>query len=80
MSLSALRLDSDALDFASTDAALHVVLAGGCERSAPLEWVPRPHDATPESRGNWRRIGGGQAIHWPDLDEDISVATRLRSN
>ncbi len=35
-------------------------------------------DATPEQRSHWRLIGGGQGIHWPDIDEDIAVATLLR--
>ncbi|HEX3430242.1 MAG TPA: DUF2442 domain-containing protein [Rhizomicrobium sp.] len=37
-------------------------------------------DATPEQRHNWRLIGGGQGIHWPELDEDIAVSTFLRSH
>jgi hypothetical protein len=38
----------------------------------------RPRDATPEQRTHWRLIGGGQGIDWPDIDEDIAVATLLR--
>jgi hypothetical protein len=57
-----------------------VVLADGRELAAPLEWFPRLRDATPEQRAKWRLIGGGQGIHWPDVDEDIAVTTLLRLN
>ena len=59
--------------------SLHVVLADGRELTAPLAWFPRLLDATPEQRRNWRLIGRGQGIHWPDVDEDISVASLLRA-
>jgi len=39
----------------------------------PLAWFPRLFHATPTERANWRWIGGGIGMHWPDLDEDISV-------
>ena len=80
MGISALKLDSDAIDVEMTDLALRLILADGRELSAPLEWFPRLRDATPEQRGHWRLIGGGQGIHWPDIDEEIAVATLLRSN
>ena len=78
MSISALRFDSDAIDVEVTDSALRIVLADGRELAAPLEWFPRLRDATIEQRSRWRLIGGGQGIHWPDIDEDIAVATLLR--
>jgi len=53
--------------------ALRVRLADGREVSAPLVWFPRLQQATPAQRSNWRLIGGGVGIHWPDVDEDISV-------
>ena len=58
---------------------LEVVLADGRELLAPLEWFPRLRDATSAQRQNWRLIGGGQGIHWPDVDEDVAVATLLRA-
>src|SRR5579863_6038334 len=79
MGILALKLNSDAVDVETTEAALRIVLADGRELSAPLEWFPRLRDATQEQRRNWRLIGGGQGIHWPDIDEDISVATLLRT-
>jgi hypothetical protein len=58
--------------------SLHVTLADGREVAVPLVWFPRLLEATPEQRRNWRFIGQGQGIHWPELDEDISVASLLR--
>jgi hypothetical protein len=56
----------------STDAIV-VHLEDGRSLSAPLEWFPKLRDARPEQRENWRLIGQGIGIHWPDLDEDLSV-------
>ena len=60
-----------------TDDALTVELTDGRTLSAPLAWYPRLAHGTPEERGHWRFIGGGEGIHWPDLDEDISVENLL---
>ncbi len=46
--------------------------------SAPLIWYPRLADGTPEERENWRLIGAGYGVHWPDLDEDISIEALLQ--
>jgi len=56
-----------------------VHLEDGRSLSVPLEWFPRLRDATPEQRSHWRFIGPGTGIHWPDIDEDISVAGLLDS-
>lgn len=56
-----------------TESALKVVLDDGRELSVPLAWYPRLRDATPQQRSNWRLIGVGEGIHWPGVDEDISV-------
>ena len=45
--------------------------------SIPLAWSWRLSDATPEQRANFRLIGDGQGIHWPDVDEDISIRGML---
>lgn len=66
------------VDVRVTDDNIHVVLADGREVTAPLAWSPRLADATPAQRKNWRLIGHGQGIHWPDVDEDISVASFLK--
>jgi hypothetical protein len=73
MSTSAVRLEPLAVDVSCTDVALRVVLADGREIMVPLKWFPRLRDATPSQRALWRAVGGGVGIHWPDLDEDISV-------
>jgi hypothetical protein len=62
-----------ALTASITDEALAVDLADGRTITVPLVWFPRLSHATPAERGNWRLSGGGIGIHWPDLDEDISV-------
>jgi hypothetical protein len=56
-----------------TNDALSVDLVDGRTVSVPLAWYPRLLHATPAERKNWRLIGKGQGIHWPDLDEDISI-------
>ena len=53
--------------------SLSVRLSDGRAIVAPLEWFPRLRGATDEQRAHWGLIGGGVGIHWPDLDEDISV-------
>jgi hypothetical protein len=56
-----------------TDDALIVDLSDGRTVSVPLAWFPRLLHGKPEERNKWRFIGEGEGIHWPDLDEDISV-------
>ncbi len=56
-----------------TPDSLTVQLSDGRTISAPLVWYPRLLEGTREEHGNWELIGGGTGIHWPDLDEDISV-------
>lgn len=46
----------------------------GCSVSVPLAWYPRLWYAAPGERANIEIIGAGMYIHWPDLDEDLSVA------
>lgn len=52
---------------------LAVELDDGRVISVPLAWYPRLLHGTPTERRRWRLIGRGEGIHWPDLDEDISV-------
>ena len=61
-----------------TDGAIVAHLADGRIVSVPLEWSWRLMDATPEQRAHWEIIGDGQGVHWPDVDEDISVEGMLR--
>ena len=52
---------------------LTVELSDGRMLSVPLDWYPRLRHGTPKERQNWRLIGVGDGIHWPELDEDLSV-------
>jgi len=60
--------------------SLTVYLSDGRSISVPLAWYPRLLQVTPKERNNWRLIGNSEGIHWPDLDEDISVENLLRGN
>ena len=77
MSICAVEFDATAVDVKVSDEQLVVVLADGRELAAPLSWFPRLVQATEAQRRNWRLIGRGQGIHWPDVDEDISVEGML---
>ncbi len=75
--MSTLVVDADSLlaqSITVTQDCIAVELADGRELSVPLPWYPRLLHGTPAERRNWRLIGRGEGIHWPDLDEDISVA------
>ena len=56
---------------------MHVLLLDGREISVPLDWFPPLRAATDKQRRHWRLIGSGVGIHWPDLDEDLSIAALL---
>ena len=74
-----LNLENDplAVDVQFSGFAFRVVLNDGRELMVPLAWFPRLLNGSPEQRAQWELIGGGEGIHWPDLDEDISVAGLL---
>ncbi|TVS05918.1 MAG: DUF2442 domain-containing protein [Cyanobium sp. PLM2.Bin73] len=65
-------------DVACTEDKLIVDLADGRTISVPLAWYPRLLHATPRERDNWEVAGAGFGIHWPDIDEDLSVEGLLR--
>ena len=56
-----------------TDEAVQFELSDGRTVAAPLAWYPRLVHGTPAERAHWRLIGRGEGVHWPELDEDISV-------
>ena len=60
-----------------TEDSLIVHLRDGRTISAPLAWYPRLLHGTREERNRCRLIGNGEGIHWPDLDEDLSVENLL---
>jgi len=67
------ELDLSALHVNFTDDSICLVLSDGREVKAPLEFYPRLKNAAKEQRENCQLIGLGSGIHWPDLDEDLSV-------
>jgi hypothetical protein len=56
---------------------LTIDLVDGRTIAVPLAWFPRLVHGTPAEKAHWRLIGAGNGIHWPDLDEDISVRSIL---
>jgi hypothetical protein len=80
MSILAVKFDDHAIDVSFTKTSLHIVLADGRELSAPLEWFPRLREANEMDRNNWRLIGHGIGVHWPNIDEDISIGTLMRGS
>lgn len=60
-----------------TDDTLNVDLVDGRTISVPIAWYPRLAHGTPAERAKWELIGRGEGIHWPELDEDISVENLL---
>lgn len=78
MSSSTVDLQSTrATNIVVSDEALTVDLDDGRTVSAPLAWFPRLVHGSPDERNQWRLIGSGMGIHWPELDEDISVENLL---
>jgi uncharacterized protein DUF2442 len=61
-----------------TTDTLIVDLRDGRTVSVPIDWYPRLAEGTPAERRRWELIGSGIGIHWPALDEDISVEALLR--
>lgn len=59
---------------------LTVHLVDGRTVSVPLVWYPRLLHASSKERSRWRLIGKGEGIHWPEIDEDISVENLLFGN
>ncbi len=61
-----------------TERAIIVYLEDGRAISAPLDWYPRLREATKQQRDHWEIAGAGYGIHWPEIDEDLSVDGLLR--
>jgi hypothetical protein len=77
MSSLARRLDVLGTELWFDEHMMHVRLSDGREIAVPLKWFPKLAHASTEARNNWRSIGQGVGIHWPDLGEDLSVEQLL---
>ena len=78
MSISAARSEPRAFAVEVTDDDLIVRLVDGRMVAVPLVWFPRLARADREQRQDWQLLGDGEGVHWPQADEDISVAGLLR--
>ncbi len=78
MNTLAIDVNPRAIEVETNDQELIVTLIDGRTLSVPLVWFPSLIAATAEQRANLRLLGAGTGIHWPDIDEDISVAGLLR--
>jgi len=65
-------------DVRITDTRLEVMLKDGRQISVPLDWFPRLNTASLEDRARWEPCAAGHGIHWPAIDEDLSVEGLLR--
>ncbi len=80
MNSSALKSDPRAESIHFTEDALVVVLADGRTLTVPLAWFPRLARASALQRSRYELLGDGSGIHWPAIDEDISIAGLLMGN
>ena len=60
-----------------TDDELIVALSDGRSLSVPIVWFPRLAKASPSERADYELLGNGAGVHWPQVDEDVSVAGLL---
>ena len=70
---TAVTVDARVKEVSVTDELITFYLTDGRIVSVPLSWSWRLSDATPGQRTNYEIIGDGQGVHWPDVDEDLSV-------
>jgi hypothetical protein len=81
MSISANELGQPAATHVSvTETTIDIKLSDGRSFSVPISWYPRLEHGTEAERDNWTLIGSGLGIHWPNLDEDISVEALVAGN
>ncbi|MDE3011624.1 MAG: DUF2442 domain-containing protein [Pseudomonadota bacterium] len=77
MSILAVDADARAVGVYCTEDELVVQIADGRTLSVPLVWFPKLLNSSAAARGDFQLIGDGEGIHWPGIDEDISVAGLL---
>ncbi|MFI4935287.1 MAG: DUF2442 domain-containing protein [Caulobacterales bacterium] len=79
MPISAIEIDPRVSAVTFRDDRLEVLLRDGRAISAPLAWFPRLAEATPQARAVWEPCAAGLGIHWPLIDEDLSIEGLLRA-
>lgn len=77
MNTAAQGVEARIADLRITDSEITAYLVDGRSVSVPLAWSWRLSDATTAQRNHWELIGEGIGVHWPDVDEDISVEGML---
>jgi hypothetical protein len=80
MAISAVRLDPRVADVRCSETELEIVLRDGRRFAAPLSWYPRLASATLAQRAHWEPAAAGHGVHWPDIDEDLSVEGIMGGN
>ncbi len=63
------------ITFSATEMTVH--FTAGQKITTPLSWYPRLQSATIAQRNRWEILGRNRGIHWPQLDEDLSIAGLL---
>ncbi|MEE9447133.1 MAG: DUF2442 domain-containing protein [Arenicellales bacterium] len=77
MTILAVEMTPLAQDVSFSDDVLIVDLIDGRTLSAPLIWFPKLSNASQKQRETWEIMGSGEGIHWPEIDEDLSIAGLL---
>jgi len=78
MNTSTIKFDSRVAGVGFDDHSMSIDPNDGRRIAVPLSWFPRLRDASPSERANWETCAASHGIHWPDLDEDLSVAGLVR--
>lgn len=77
MSTTARVVEPKIAELRVTESEITAHLVDGRTISVPLAWLWRLSEATPAQRSQWEMIGDGIGVHWPDIDEDISIEGML---
>ncbi|MCX5495052.1 DUF2442 domain-containing protein [Kaistia dalseonensis] len=78
MTPPAIKPDPRAIDAFVTEDMILVSLADGRELSVPLAWSEKLLASSEAERANWQLVGTGEALRWPDVDEEIAVVSLMR--
>jgi len=71
------KVEPRATDLTFSKQAMTIHLADGRVLTVPLAWYPRLLHASPSERHNYEIVGDGEYLHWPELDEDLTVVGLL---